>query len=245
MTRRDPQLDLPGTRVANDDVPVEVANDNRLPAGLDDVLGGARYVGRVDPVRAAARRLHEAQGRAARGAGNAGEHWIDLHHGRAVAEHHVLAKVWHVGEPGVPHVKGGRVQFDHRHRLLKAVTDHAPPDYLGILEDGRGLVVEMKRRAKRLSRDRVRANGAEDRDAIEAHQVRDLRVVGARPCLTLLVVEFERARETIHCAVPWAIADTRWASPRGGVPSLGPDELSDFRVTGDCYLLRFCEAPPR
>ena len=229
------QLQLPGGS----------ANDN-TDASLDDVLGDAVSTRPTAPQRELAHRLHVAQGRAARVSGNAGEHWVERHHIEA-KRLGLVSEVAHVGPPGVPHVVGGQVMRDRRGRFLQAVIDYAPPDYLGGTHAGHLFVAEVKRRTGRLYRDRLRPDGSEERTAMEPHQVRFLRSVAQTPAaVVLLVVEFERAKETVRIAAPWAIADTRWCSPRGGAPSLGPDELIDWRVPDDCpcYLLRFID-PPR
>jgi hypothetical protein len=126
---------------------------------------------------------------------------------------------------------------------LGAVIDLAPPDYLGILDDGRGLVVEVKRRQGRLVRDATNDNGTENRAAIETHQAEDLARVATTCALSLVVVTFVRSEKRqsyeVRVAVPWTILASRWRSPAGGALSVGPEDLDDWRVEGDCYLERF------
>lgn len=191
-------------------------------------------------------RRARATSRAADRSGKLGEAWVEDHHVRAVEDLGLAAAIWKVGAPWVPHVVGGRLARDRRGRVLGAVVDVAPPDYLGVLDDGRALVVEAKRRSGRLARDAANDDGTENRAAIETHQTDDLTKVAATDALSLVVVTFvrSRARQTyeVRVAVPWSILATRWRSPGGGGLSVGPEDLDDWRVTSDCYLARFVPA---
>lgn len=241
MTRRGAQPPLPGTEVEGASSRV-VANDNGW--SLDDFLSDAKLVA-PKPATDTRREANVALGREARAAGVAGERWVDVHHARAVHEHRIASIIWHVGAPWVPHVVGGKVQFDRRRRLLGAVTGLGPPDYIGFLTDGRGLVAEAKHRGGRLYRDRERPDGTENRDALERHQLRDLRAVARTPSLVLVLATFIRQRKgspiELRVVAPFHELDQRWTSPRGGEPSVGPDELEDFRLPDDCdcYLTRY------
>lgn len=219
---------------------------------------------RVDPGRAALVAMQPAEnraaieqyftradaaktsGRAANQSGRAGESWVDAHHQIAIDEGLAL-RITHVGPPTQAHIVGGRAQRDHRGRHVVVCTDVAPPDYLGALCDGRHLAVEAKRRSGRLHAplaDEELAEGVEDVAAIERHQADYLDAVSPA-ALALVVVTFVRSERgtpyEVRCAVPWHILATRWCSPRGGRPSVGPEELEDWRARGDCYLRRFVE----
>lgn len=190
-----------------------------------------------------------AQGRAANASGRWGESWVDDHHALAL-ERGLVAVVDHVGPPTQPHVVAGRLARDRRGRVLAAVTGLAPPDYLGCTADGRALAVEAKRREGRLgaplSDDELEA-GVDARDALERHQAEYLAAVARSGGLALVVVTFLRSAKgrpvvTQH-AVPWRALAGRWHSPKGGRLSVGPEDLDDYRVVGDCYLAPWC-APP-
>lgn len=210
----------------------------RVASSLDELLPDATPT--ADTTAAAAQRLHARQAKAAHASGVVGESWVDRHHYVArYSKRPIVAKVWHTGEPSVPHIVRGQLARDRRQRVLKAVVGVAPPDYVILFTSGLFGAVEVKRRAGRLSRDRRRADGTEDRDAIDVHQAEDLALIATTQALSLVVVEFVRAREDVRVAVPWSVLSTRWRSPRGGALSAGPEDLEDYRVTGDCYLERF------
>lgn len=245
------------------------ANDNgdrgqgSLDAFLDDVAPPRRP--RVDPGRAAllalqppehrelaraallARDASAAKGRAANDAGRSWESWVAAQHDRAL-ELGLVTRLDHVGPPTAPHVVAGRVTRDRRGRLVVVVVGKAPPDYLGTLADGRSLAIEAKHRRGRLSApltDDELARHVEDVDAIERHQADYLSDVDRAGGVALVVVGFARSRDRrpveVHVAVPWRVLATRWTSPRGGRPSVGPEELTDWIVDDDCdcYLRRF------
>lgn len=200
----------------------------------------AEYFERHDAAKAA--------GRAAGEAGRSAERWVEAHHAVAL-ERGLLVVVDHVGAPWQPHVVGGRLARDQRGRVLGAVVGVAPPDYLGCTADGRALAVECKRREGRLGAplsDDELAGGVDARAAIERHQAEYLAAVGRAGGLALVVVTFVRSAKgrplvTRH-AVPWRVLAGRWHSPKGGRLSVGPEDLDDFVVRGDCYLAPFCEA---
>lgn len=191
-------------------------------------------------------RRARATSRAADASGKLGEAWVEDHHVRAVEDLKIAAAIWKVGAPWVPHVVAGKLARDRRGRVLGAVVDVAPPDYLGVLDDGRALVVEAKRRTGRLARDAANDDGTENRSAIETHQADDLTRVSATDALSLVVVTFVRSKHKasyeVRVAVPWSILGSRWRSPGGGALSVGPEDLDDWRVTSDCYLDRFVPA---
>ena len=186
--------------------------------------------------------LHARQGAHAHAAGEGWEAWLCAQHTLSVTAG-LVAWVEKVGAPTQPHLAGGRAQFDARGRLVSVVTGTAPPDYLGVLADGRGLVVEAKRRSGRLVRDRERPDGSEDRAGIAQHQRELLDRAHRVGALALVVVEFLRAEGPVRCAVPWGELASRWTSVRGGALSVGPDELADWRIAdGELYLARFVRA---
>jgi hypothetical protein len=244
------------------------ASDNDGAQGsLDAFLGDVAPIRRprVEPGRAAliamqppehralveqvltARAVAKTSGRAANQSGQRGESWVTAHHERAL-ERGLAARIDHVGPPTSPHVVNGRVQKDRRGRVIVVVTGLAPPDYLGTLCDGRSLAVEAKRRAGRLhaplSAEEL-AQDVEDVAAIERHQADYLSDVAAAGGLGLVVVTFVRSHQgrayEVRVAVPWPVVAARWTSPRGGRPSVGPEELEDYRLPPslDCYLQRF------
>lgn len=187
-----------------------------------------------------------AQGRAANAAGRVGEAWVDDHHERAL-ERGLVVVVDHVGPPTQPHVVRGQLARDQRGRVLAAITGLAPPDYLGCCSDGRALAVEAKRREGRLGAplsDDELAAGVDARAALERHQAEYLAAVGRCGGLALVCVTFVRRLRglpvvTRH-AVPWQELAGRWRSPKGGRLSVGPEDLEDFQVRGDCYLATWC-----
>lgn len=188
---------------------------------------------------ARAQELHRQQGASAHASGEGWEAWLSTQHALAVTAG-LVAWVEKVGAPTQPHLADGRAQFDARGRLVSVVTGTAPTDYLGVLADGRGLVVEAKRRRGRLTRDRERPDGSEDRSGIARHQRELLDSAHRVGALALVVVEFERARGAVRCAVPWGELGARWTSVRGGALSVGPEELEDWRLAdGTLYLARF------
>lgn len=264
MTSRKPPRDVEqlklSARAANDAAKITAANDDAR--ALDEFFADVPPPRRVDPGRAALVAMQppenrvaveayfsrtdaaRASGRAANQSGRAGESWVDEHHRTAIDEG-LAQRITHVGPPTAPHIVGGRAQRDHRGRHIVVCTDIAPPDYLGALCDGRHLAVEAKRRHKRLHApltDEELAAGVEDTNAIERHQADYLAAVSPA-ALALVVVTFVRSERgtpyEVRCAVPWHVLATRWVSPRGGRPSVGPEELSDWRARGDCYLRRF------
>lgn len=187
-----------------------------------------------------------AQGRAAGASGRAGEAWVDDHHELALGRGW-LACVDHVGAPAQPHVVRGHIARDQRNRVLMAVTGVAPPDYLGCTSDGRALAVEVKRREGRLGAplsDDELAGGVDARDALERHQAQYLAAVAMAGGLALVVVTFVRRARGLPVAsrhaVPWRELAGRWHSPKGGRLSVGPEDLEDHRVRGDCYLAPWC-----
>lgn len=262
MTRRPgDQLTL-SARPSNDAERAHVANDDG--ASIDDFFRDVRPPPRVDPGiaaliamqpeenRAAAaeylakKKTHSARGRAANASGHAGENWVEAHH-RIAIDAGLATRITHVGAPWVPHIVAGRIARDRRGRILGAVDGVAPPDYLGSLIDGTHLAVEVKRRSGRLHAPLTDAEieaKLEDADAIERHQADYLDDV-CEHAIALVVVTFVRSEKRtpyeIRCAVPWAVLRERWVSPRGGRPSVGPEELTDWRARGDCYLRRFVE----
>lgn len=186
-----------------------------------------------------AQELHRQQGASADAVGKGWEAWLSAQHNLSVAAG-LVAWVEKVGAPTQPHLADGRAQFDTRGRLVSVVTGLAPTDYLGVLADGRGLVVEAKRRAGRLARDRERPDGSEDRAGIARHQRELLDSAHRAGALALVVVEFERARGPVRCAVPWGELAARWTSVRGGALSVGPEDLGDWHIAdGALYLARF------
>lgn len=258
--RASDQLTL-SARPSNDAERANVANDD---GSIDAFFADVSPPPRVDPGRAALLAMQppenraaleeyfskndaaRASGRAANRSGREGESWVDEHHQRALEEGLAL-RITHVGPPTQPHIVAGRAQRDRRGRHIVVCIDVAPPDYLGALVDGRHLAVEAKRRSGRLHApltDDELAAGVEDVAAIERHQADYLSAVSPA-ALALVVVTFVRSEKgtsyEVRCAVPWHVLQTRWRSPRGGRPSVGPEELSDWRARGDCYLRRFVE----
>lgn len=263
MKPRSDQLTL-SARPSNDATKIDPANDDG--ASIDDFFRDVPPPPRVDPGRAALlamqppenrealakylakKKADSARGRAANVSGHAGENWVEAHHQIAI-DAGLAKRITHVGAPWVPHIVAGRIARDRRGRVLGAVDGVAPPDYLGSLADGTHLAVEVKRRSGRLHAPLTDAEieaKLEDTDAIERHQADYLEDVCER-ALALVVVTFVRSEKCtpyeIRCAVPWAVLRERWVSPRGGRPSVGPDELSDWRAREDCYLRRFVEEP--
>lgn len=173
---------------------------------------------------------------------------MEAHHRRAVDEG-LAVRIDHVGPPTAPHIVGGRAQKDGRGCHLVVYTGVAPPDYLGCLADGRLLAVEVKRRQWRLHAplsDVELAEHVEDLAALERHQAEYLAQVAHTGAVVLVVCAFVRRRQgkepELRVAVPWRELADRWRSPRGGRLSVGPEDLEDWRVVGDCYLRRFATA---
>jgi hypothetical protein len=269
VTTRKPPRDVEqlklSARAANDDRRVVVANDDGAQS-IDDFFADVPSPPRSDPGRAALVAMQppenraaleeyfsrtdaaRASGRAANASGRAGESWVEAHHQLAIDEG-LATRITHVGAPWTPHIVAGRIARDRRGRVLGAVDGVAPPDYLGSLADGRHLAVEVKRRSGRLhaplTDEEIEAK-LEDLAAIERHQADYLDDV-CDAALALVVVTFVRSERRVpyevRCAVPWAVLRHRWVSPRGGRPSVGPEELEDWRARGDCYLRRFVEEP--
>jgi hypothetical protein len=156
---------------------------------------------------------------AAQSSGAAFEAWVDGQHRVAKAAGH-LVWVDHYG-PEVQHLSGGAVR----------VVGHAPPDYLGQLRGGRVVLVEAKRRTGRLLIEGT------DRDAIIPHQAARLADAEAGGAVSLVLVEFERAAGVERYAAPWSAVVAAAHRPRGGAHrSVGPLDLSAWRVTTPCYL---------
>lgn len=164
------------------------------------------------------RAAHRAQGKTAQAEGGAFEDWMEAQHAWALAAGW-LAWVDHYG-PAVRHLPDGTVR----------VVGKAPPDYLGQLKGGRVVLVEAKRRTKRLELE------GEDRAAIRPHQARRLAEAEAGGGLALVVVEFVRAAGVTRHAVPWSEILRAGTRPRGGRLSVGPDDVARWRIVTPCYL---------
>lgn len=160
-------------------------------------------------------------GRSANASGDAFEAWVEHQH-RVAKRMGVLALVDHFGPP-VDFTAPGEC-----HPVGKA-----PPDYVGVLQGGRSLVVEAKHRGDRLE------IGGDSRRAIAPHQVAYLAAAEAAGALALLVVSFERAAGVSRFAVPWSEAVAAARSPRGGDLSLGPEDLRGWEVRDPHYLVRW------
>lgn len=122
-------------------------------------------------------------------------------------------------------------------------------DYVGHIHFGGPsplpLYIEAKRRTGRLHRDRwVERKGrrVEDRDGIADHQIAAMTRCAADGAVVLVAVELVRAAGPLRYALPWVELERRWASPRGGVPSVGPEELAGWEMheeDGGGYLSAF------
>lgn len=156
---------------------------------------------------------------AAQSSGAAFEAWVDGQH-RAARAAGWLVWVDHYG-PEVRHVVRGRYK----------IVGKAPPDYIGQLRGGRTLLVEAKRRQKRMLIE------GDDRDAIAPHQSARLAEAEDGGALALVVVEFIRAAGVERFAAPWSAIVASAHRPRGGEHrSVGPLDLAPWRVTTACYL---------
>ena len=177
----------------------------------------------------------------AHASGEGWEAWIEAQHAEAVALG-LVAWVVKAGRPSEPHISGGKAQYDRRGRLLLAATGDAPPDFLGVLSDGRVLVVEAKRRTGRLSA----STAPEHRAGIPEHQQDRLARAARAGGLALLAVEFVRERKsgdvvTRHF-VPWQVIPWASGTTSGAARTVGPEELRPWEWKGGNYLAAWVEA---
>lgn len=202
---------------------LRAANPQLAPANPLARLAAAGAPEHAAEIAAAhdARRRHSATSRTAQAEGAAFEDWVDSQHAYALAAGW-LSWVDHYG-PAVRHLADGSVR----------VVGKAPPDYLGQLAGGRTLLVEAKRRTKRLELE------GDDRAAIRPHQATRLAEAEAAGAVALVLVEFVRADGVTRCAAPWSAVVAAARSPRGGPRSVGPEDLAPWLAATPCYLAPF------
>ena len=205
---------------------VRALNRDAIAAQRSAALRGVQGVNAAAVQTANARR--EANARKGLASKRNGDSWEDFLAGQHQAAADAGLAYLQKQEPEVAGANG------RARRVGKSGLDYAGHVHVGG-EYPRALYVEAKNRGgHRLMRDRwyrdERGVEREDRNGIEKHQLDLMERLSAEGALVLVAVRLVRAEGELLYAVEYAALRGLWAAPRGGRPSVGPEELAGWEM---------------